>query len=291
MTDKNGVAAAKYSYDAWGVCTIISDISDCGIAQINPYRYRSYYYDSEIGMYYLQSRYYDPAVGRFINADEASIISLFPTKSCINGYSHCFNSPIKFSDYSGYLPRETARDLIKQNKRTIISAAKYFSIKPVTLAATIYAELIENVNVFDSLDYVAFEMLQMNTSIGIAQVKISAAIGTEDAGYMPVTKPIYYYNSFGHYFIYDRKRPVAQKLLNDSLNIQYAAAYLAWICDLWKGVYPGICGDTAVMATLYNMGEHGKEGVGIHPNPQPNDFGRFARSQLLHMEYLLDYHC
>ncbi len=291
VTDKNGVAAAKYSYDAWGVCTIISDISDCGIAQINPYRYRSYYYDSEIGMYYLQSRYYDPAVGRFINADEASIISLFPTKSCINGYSHCFNSPIKFSDYSGYLPRETARDLIKQNKRTIISAAKYFSIKPVTLAATIYAELIENVNVFDSLDYVAFEMLQMNTSIGIAQVKISAAIGTEDAGYMPVTKPIYYYNSFGHYFIYDRKRPVAQKLLNDSLNIQYAAAYLAWICDLWKGVYPGICGDTAVMATLYNMGEHGKEGVGIHPNPQPNDFGRFARSQLLHMEYLLDYHC
>jgi len=88
MTDKNGVAAAKYSYDAWGVCTIISDISDCGIVQINPYRYRSYYYDSEIGMYYLQSRYYDPVVGRFINEN----IIIFSTNYNIlhhNVFSYC----------------------------------------------------------------------------------------------------------------------------------------------------------------------------------------------------------
>ena len=36
------------------------------IANINPYRYRSYYYDAEIAKYYLQSRYYDAAVGRFV---------------------------------------------------------------------------------------------------------------------------------------------------------------------------------------------------------------------------------
>ena len=39
------------------------------IAHINPFRYRSYYYDTDTSLYYLQSRYYDPQTGRFINAD------------------------------------------------------------------------------------------------------------------------------------------------------------------------------------------------------------------------------
>lgn len=30
------------------------------MAEINPLRYRAYYYDTETGLYYLQSRYYDP---------------------------------------------------------------------------------------------------------------------------------------------------------------------------------------------------------------------------------------
>ena len=42
------------------------------LANVNPFRYRGYYYDAEIGMYYLQSRYYDPVVERFINADDVS---------------------------------------------------------------------------------------------------------------------------------------------------------------------------------------------------------------------------
>ncbi|MGN8679510.1 hypothetical protein ACTNEA_12360 [Oscillospiraceae bacterium HCP3S3_F4] len=29
------------------------------IANINPIRYRGYYYDAETGLYYLQSRYYE----------------------------------------------------------------------------------------------------------------------------------------------------------------------------------------------------------------------------------------
>ena len=39
------------------------------IAELNPLRYRGYYYDAETGFYYLQSRYYDSKIGRFINAD------------------------------------------------------------------------------------------------------------------------------------------------------------------------------------------------------------------------------
>ena len=57
-------SVATYEYDAWG------NVSSSGrLAEINPLRYRGYYYDNETGFYYLQSRYYDPVNRRFINAD------------------------------------------------------------------------------------------------------------------------------------------------------------------------------------------------------------------------------
>ncbi len=66
----------KYTYDAWGNPLTITDGSGVNvannsshIANINPFRYKGYYFDSDIGFYYLNSRYYDPYVGRFINAD------------------------------------------------------------------------------------------------------------------------------------------------------------------------------------------------------------------------------
>ena len=62
------------------------------IAQISPFRYRSYYYDSETNLYYLNSRYYDPETGRFINADDVSMLEV--TQNSINGlnlYCYCLN--------------------------------------------------------------------------------------------------------------------------------------------------------------------------------------------------------
>ena len=48
ITNSDGDTVARYSYDAWCVLTVTQDVSGCGIAQINPYRYRGYYFDSEI---------------------------------------------------------------------------------------------------------------------------------------------------------------------------------------------------------------------------------------------------
>lgn len=65
----------RYEYDSWGNIISITDnngnaiTDETNIGLINPYRYRSYRYDSEIDMYYLNSRYYNPEWGRFINAD------------------------------------------------------------------------------------------------------------------------------------------------------------------------------------------------------------------------------
>ena len=40
IADKNAQVVAKYSYDAWGVCTVEQDTSTAGIASVNPFRYR-----------------------------------------------------------------------------------------------------------------------------------------------------------------------------------------------------------------------------------------------------------
>ena len=72
------------------------------IAFKNPFRYRSYYYDFETNLYYLNSRYYDPQIGRFINADDISI--LFEGKDFFNGlnlYAYCGNNPIIHTDEKG----------------------------------------------------------------------------------------------------------------------------------------------------------------------------------------------
>ena len=93
---------ASYEYDAWGNCTITQDTT--GIGAINPIRYRGYYFDSEIGMYYLQSRYYDPDTGRFINAD--GYITTGQGVLSYNMFAYCLNNPVMYIDPSGELPFE-----------------------------------------------------------------------------------------------------------------------------------------------------------------------------------------
>ena len=71
IRNASGTLVAQYEYDAWGKHIRITDgsgndVSDNPnhIANINPFRYRGYYFDVETGWYYLNARYYDPNVGR-----------------------------------------------------------------------------------------------------------------------------------------------------------------------------------------------------------------------------------
>ena len=99
VVDSDGNQVASYSYDAWG--NIISQSGT--LADINPIRYKGYYYDSDIGMYYLQSRYYDPALRRFINADDPSLIEELAKSSVIgsNLFGYCENNGVNRLDLSG----------------------------------------------------------------------------------------------------------------------------------------------------------------------------------------------
>ena len=100
---------ATYSYDPWGKLlsvksaggSPISATLTTNIANVNPFRYRGYYYDNETGFYYLQSRYYDPAISRFINADEYA--STGQGFIGTNMFTYCNNNPVMFSDPSGNL--------------------------------------------------------------------------------------------------------------------------------------------------------------------------------------------
>ena len=95
----------KYTYDAWGnnvvsdtIGAIITDKNHIG--NLNPFRYRGYYYDTETKLYYLKTRYYDPETGRFISQDYIEYIA----PDIINGfnlYAYCVNNPVMNVDPNG----------------------------------------------------------------------------------------------------------------------------------------------------------------------------------------------
>ena len=106
ILDSNGNVVVQYYYDAWGNHKVVSATgieitSSTNIGNLNPFRYRGYYYDTETGLYFLQTRYYDPEVGRFLNRDAVT----YADPATINGlnlYAYCLNNPVEYVDPDGH---------------------------------------------------------------------------------------------------------------------------------------------------------------------------------------------
>ena len=126
IIDEGGVLQAEYVYSPWG--EIISAEGD--LAEINPLRYRGYYYDSETGFYYLRSRYYDPENHRFINADSYASTDSGDAIAC-NVFAYCNNNPVVFLDSTGMYSISAVTTLVSTDNdiatytTTITSDSRY----------------------------------------------------------------------------------------------------------------------------------------------------------------------
>ena len=101
----SGNPVARYVYDAWGNHKVLTSegsesINPKFIGHINPIRYRSYYWDDDVKLYYLHTRWYDPEIGRFVNMDQLEYLDP-ETVNGLNLYAYCGNNPVMFSDPDG----------------------------------------------------------------------------------------------------------------------------------------------------------------------------------------------
>ena len=106
ILNNNLETVAQYVYDPWGKLVNILDAdgepnSGISIANINPIRYRGYYFDMETGFYYVSSRYYDPEIGRFINADDIDYLGADGSPLSYNLFAYCMNNPVNRFDVNG----------------------------------------------------------------------------------------------------------------------------------------------------------------------------------------------
>lgn len=149
IMDEDLEQIVTYEYDSWGSIISIkdnngNDISNnpSHIGNINPFRYRSYYYDVETGIYYLNSRYYNPTWGRFINSDQV----LQGNKDILgyNLYTYVSNNPTTFSDPTGQLKWPSWNDIVNVAK-TIYNAIKNPATKPVAnTTSKIAKDIVKN---------------------------------------------------------------------------------------------------------------------------------------------------
>ena len=99
-TYSDATPVAHYEDDAYG--NILSETCSDNAAKYNPIKYKGYYYESDTKMYRLDSRYYDPLIGRFLNADDPSLLIESPSAlTDKNLYSYCDNNPVNRKDAEG----------------------------------------------------------------------------------------------------------------------------------------------------------------------------------------------
>ena len=65
LVDSNNNEVVSYAYDTWGKLLSIGGSLASTVGVENPFRYRSYYYDTETGLYRTYNSYYSPDLGQY----------------------------------------------------------------------------------------------------------------------------------------------------------------------------------------------------------------------------------
>ncbi len=100
ILDSSGNLVVEYKYNVWGKLVSLRTLTTAydTLAELNPFRYRGYVWDGEIGLYYLKSRYYNAEFCRMINADSLILLRGIYEN---NVFAYCVNAPSVFKDPSG----------------------------------------------------------------------------------------------------------------------------------------------------------------------------------------------
>ena len=91
---------------------------------INPIRYRGYFYDTETNLYYCNSRYYDPQTRRFINADDEAVLTAdVSSMTQHNLFAYCLNNPVNMDDNGGQWPKWAKKAVAAVAVVAVVAAA------------------------------------------------------------------------------------------------------------------------------------------------------------------------
>ncbi len=97
LIDTSGTVQATYSYDPYGVTTAVGG-PNSNLANTNPYRYASGYFDTATGLYQYGQRYYQPSLGRWTQQDTLNMIG-DPANG--NRYTYTGDDPVNNVDPTG----------------------------------------------------------------------------------------------------------------------------------------------------------------------------------------------
>jgi RHS repeat-associated protein len=113
ITDDTGAVLQRMSYDAFGKrrnpTTWVDDLSSTDIASLKDYTDRGFTDQEQldnVGLVHMNGRVYDPQIGRFISADPTVPDPMY--SQAFNRYSYVYNSPLAYTDPSGFFPDSPA---------------------------------------------------------------------------------------------------------------------------------------------------------------------------------------
>ena len=177
---------------------------------------------------------------------------------------------------------ERAEQVILDNAEHILYAAQHFDVDPATLASVIFAVHALNVDWIDAIADVPVAAFGINTSVGVAQVRMETAEAIEEAGLMPVIAPVLLHDPSGFRHVYSSVQDRLNALRDPRTNVMYAAAYLRHQTNRWKDDFPEISNRPDILATVYNRTD-----TKPHDSPGSNEFGRFAAHNHPRMKNIL----
>ena len=157
ILDSNYNEVVTYTYNSWGLLTNKTDTTTINLSTINPFRYRSYYYDEETNLYYLNSRYYNPEWGRFVNGD--GVIGSNGDAISQNLFAYTSNNFINYSDNNGYGLISALKKVVSTVKKIV----KKISNKIINVKATNNAKIC------------TYKISSTKSSAKVCEVNISAS--------------------------------------------------------------------------------------------------------------------